>query len=62
MAEKLVEICAIASECNNRNKNEVNFLWLDILFCPVSFCQRKVSVFKPLPRHNRYLLRFVSAK
>lgn len=30
MAEKLVEICAIASECNNRNKNEVNFLWLDI--------------------------------
>ncbi len=33
-----------------------------ILFCIVSFRQRKVSVFKPYPRHNHYLLRFVSAK
>jgi hypothetical protein len=32
-----------------------------ILFCIVSFRQRKVSIFKP-PRHNHYLLRFVSAK
>nr|WP_192845908.1 hypothetical protein [Enterobacter cloacae] len=30
MAEKLVEICAITSGCNNRNKTEVYFLWLDI--------------------------------
>ncbi len=33
-----------------------------ILFCIVSFRQRKVSIFKPSPRHNHYLLRFVSAK
>jgi hypothetical protein len=33
-----------------------------ILFCIVSFRQLKVSVFKPSPRHNHYLLRFVSAK
>ena len=33
-----------------------------ILFCTVSFRQRKVSVFKAPPRHNHYLLRFVSEK
>ena len=33
-----------------------------ILFCIVSFRQRKVSIFKPSPRHNHYLLRFVSVK
>ena len=33
-----------------------------ILFCIVSFRQRKVSVFKAPPRHNHYLLRFVSEK
>ena len=33
-----------------------------ILFCIVSFRQRKVSIFKPSPRHNHYLLRFVTAK
>ncbi|TFF60243.1 hypothetical protein EIC82_03405 [Enterobacter sp. A11] len=33
-----------------------------ILFCNVSLRQRKVSIFKPSPRHNRYLLRIVSVK
>ncbi|AEW72958.1 hypothetical protein EcWSU1_01519 [Enterobacter ludwigii] len=33
-----------------------------ILFCIVSFRQRKVSLFKPQPRYNHYLLRFVSTK
>ena len=33
-----------------------------ILFCIVSLRQRKVSIFKPSPRHNRYLLRIVSVK
>ncbi|RYH41363.1 hypothetical protein EVY09_04270 [Enterobacter cloacae] len=33
-----------------------------ILSCNVSFRQSKVSIFKPQPRNNLYLLRFVSTK
>ncbi|EGK63066.1 hypothetical protein HMPREF9086_0895 [Enterobacter hormaechei ATCC 49162] len=33
-----------------------------ILSCNVSFRQSKVSIFKPQPRDNLYLLRFVSTK
>ena len=30
MAVKLVEFCAIASDCNKRNKNRVYFLCADV--------------------------------